>query len=82
MADKTFIWKGPPTAVDVWSEPHGPGVTLIFSGQVSPGREIPVPLPEENSLVVGWLAFELIEEKPASRKPAGKHTATEEKTDG
>lgn len=72
MANKTFIWKGPHTAADVWSEPHGPDVTLIFSGQLVPDREIPVPLPEENSQVASWIAFKLVEEKPAEEKPAGR----------
>jgi len=77
MANKVYVWKGPATSLDVWSEPHGPDVQLIFSGQVAPDREIPVPLPEEHSQVVGWLAFKLIAEKPAgARKPE------KEKVDG
>lgn len=83
MASKSYIWKGPPTSVEVWSEPHGPDVTLIFSGQVTTGREIPEPLPEDNSLVVSWLAFKLIEEKPLAQ-PRQKAGAAEnkEKADG
>ena len=83
MANKTFIWKGPHTSADVWSEPHSTDVTLIFSGQLVPGREIPVPLPEENSLVKSWIAFMLVEEKPAGRaKPSTKPSENEEKADG
>lgn len=87
MANKTFIWKGPHTAADIWSEPHGPDVELIFSGQLVPDREIPVPLPKDNSLVKSWVAFKLIEEKPAEEKPAGRTKPStkpenEEKADG
>ena len=82
MANKTFIWKGPQTAADVWSEPHGPDVTLIFSGQLVPDREIPVPLPDDNSLVKSWLAFGLIEEKPAGRAKPSTKPENEEKADG
>lgn len=81
MANKTFIWRGPHTSADIWSEPHGPDITLIYSGQLVPGREIPVPLPEDHSQIASWRAFELIEEKPAGRKAPGKPAGNEEKTD-
>jgi hypothetical protein len=71
MAKKTFIWKGPPTSVEVWSEPHGPDAAPIFSGQVTTGREIPAPLPEDNSLIASWRAFGLIEEAPAAAAKPG-----------
>lgn len=70
MAKKSFIWKGPPTAIEVWSEPHGPQAEPIFSGCVATGGAIPVSLPDDNSLVVSWLAFKLIEEVPPA--PAKK----------
>lgn len=75
MARKNYVWKGPPTAVEVWSEPHGPQAEPIFSGQVTTGRPIPVPLPADNSLVKSWLAFSLIEELP----PAAKSGADKKK---
>lgn len=69
MSAKTFIWKGPPTAVDIWQETKGETAkepTLIFSGQLATGQTIPQPLDPAHSLVASWLAFKLIEEAPAN----------------
>ncbi|MCA0338473.1 MAG: hypothetical protein LCH99_01920 [Proteobacteria bacterium] len=69
MSAKTFIWKGPPTAVDIWQETKGETAkepTLIFSGQLATGQAIPKPLDPAHSLVASWLAFKLIEETAGS----------------
>lgn len=71
MATKSYIWKGPPTSVEVWSEPHGPQAEPIFSGQVAPGRLIPVALPDDNTVVKSWRAFKLIEEAPPAAAKSG-----------
>jgi hypothetical protein len=69
MSAKTFIWKGPPTAVDIWQENNGSAAkepVLIFSGQLATGQTIPTPLDPAHSLVASWLAFKLIEEATGS----------------
>jgi hypothetical protein len=73
MAHKQYLWKGPATAVEVWSEAPAAQendftAEIIFSGQVSPGRLIETALPDDHSQVIGWLAFGLIVETPT--KPA------------
>lgn len=70
MTPTRYLWKGPPTAIEVWSEPYGPDASLIFCGLVAPGRPIPEMLPAEHALVAGWLAFKLIEPAPAEAAPA------------
>lgn len=73
---KRFIWKGPPTAVEVWPEPAIAGGDPLFSGQVAPGREIPVDLDEDHSQVATWRAFGLIEAAPLPK------ATKKEKADG
>lgn len=76
-----YIWKGPPTSVDIWSEPHGPEVELIWSGQLAPDAEIPIDLPPTHGTIAGWLAFKLIEKKPETPAPATPR-ARKENADG
>lgn len=61
-----FIWKGPPTVVEVWPEPSpgavdGAGSGPLFSGPVSTGAVIDADLPEAHPQVISWRAFKLIE---------------------
>ena len=75
MTHKHYIWKGPSTGIEVWSE-GAAEPKLIFSGQVAPGKPIDTALPADHSQVVGWLAFRLIEEAPETKEQAGKEQAT------
>jgi len=73
--DKDYVWKGPATLVEVWTEPPEGGDAkpeLVFSGQIAPGRPIGAPLPSDNSQVRGWLAFKLIEEVAAGQASSGQ----------
>lgn len=87
MSAKTFIWKGPPTAVDIWDE-TAKEPTLIFSGQLATGQAIPKPLDPAHSLVASWLAFKLIEETTGSAAvaeaaiPRAEKRISKENTDG
>lgn len=78
MADKTFIWHGPPTTIEVVR--HGTA-EVIFSGLAVTGQPIRQALPEDHDQVKGWLAFGLIKEAEMPTRTAKKH-ATKENTDG
>jgi hypothetical protein len=87
MADKHYIWKGPSTGIEVWTETDPAAAPeLIFSGQVATDRLIGTPLPSDHSQVAGWLAFKLIEEAPAAKAQAPAETTEppkkKERTDG
>ncbi len=86
MSTKTYIWKGPPTAVDILDETPGKTGVVIYSGRVTTGKPIPVALNPSHTLVASWLAFRLIEEATDSQAPdkprAPGRASRTEKTDG
>jgi hypothetical protein len=75
MADKWYIWRGPPTTIEVWhigADLDEPPV-FGFAAQVAPGVRLPEALPEDHYQVEGWLAFKLVEETtpPEPKAAAG-----------
>lgn len=64
MAEKTYSWNGPPTAIEVVSpgKKDGDAPIVIFEGMAGNGRPIAKPLPEDHHQVKAWLAFNLITE--------------------
>jgi hypothetical protein len=78
MAEKHYVWNGPPTAIEVVSAATKEGAAPIihFEGMAIPGQMIAGPLPENHDQVKAWLAFNLITEVtvdvPAQPEPAQK----------
>jgi hypothetical protein len=81
MTKKRFIWRGPPTTIEIWDEAEG---VAAWSGFVATGAEIAAELDEDSPQVENWAAFGLIEaapvpqappvtEKPRSRREAAAH---------
>lgn len=71
MAEKNYIWSGPPTAIEVVTpgKKEGDKPEIIFEGMAVPGQPIAKALPEDHDQVKAWLAFNLIKEQP---EPAPK----------
>lgn len=67
MAEKWYIWRGPPTTIEVWNlqaDLDLPAI-FVFSASVQSGTRLPQALPEDHHQVEGWRAFGLVEEVPA-----------------
>ena len=91
-----FVWKGPPTAIELFpvvaksadgksadGKSAGASATPIFSGAVATDREIPVDLPDDHPDVKGWLAFGLIAPVAPPPPPSdGAKTKTKEAANG
>jgi hypothetical protein len=56
-----YVWKGPPTALELWSQEAGASAP-IFEAFATPGAELPAPLDPDHPIVKGWIAFGLIEQ--------------------
>ncbi|QLP96159.1 MAG: hypothetical protein HZY79_00410 [Rhodoblastus sp.] len=67
MADlQTYVWKGPPTAVEVWpaGAPDAASTSAaapLISERVAPGKPLSIKLDPDHPTVRGWLAFGLVE---------------------
>lgn len=79
-----YIWKGPPTAVEVFEDKPAPGkeAKVLFSGPVATDREIDADLPTEHPQIVSWLAFKLIEAVPAANGEPAKAQKIKEQANG
>lgn len=75
-----YVWKGPPTAGEVWPEPESgdkPAAAPLFSGPLAPGQPIPADLPANHPQITSWLAFGLIEAMPEPIGTANDRRAKE-----
>jgi hypothetical protein len=77
MPQKRFIWRGPPTAIEIWNAEEA---KPEWSGFVETDAEIPRELDPESEQVANWLAFGLIKpaEQPAETRRSRRENAAQE----
>lgn len=68
MSGKTYVWNGPSTVIEVWSENVSAPV-LIYSGHVTTGQPLAAEIDPDHSIIKSWLAFKLITEPPTNNDP-------------